>query len=462
MFSKYLSDNEIATICSEKQLVHQMLQFEIALACAQGDLGIIPKEAAEVIAESLKNAEIPPQYLAEGTLHNGIPTITLIALAKQHLPDFAKDYIHFGATSQDVLDTAQVLMIKNAITVFEKRIHVLIQNLSILIKKHAQTPMIGRTRTQQAVPIPFGLKVANWVKPFIRHLERLEQMKPRLLVVQFGGAVGTLSSFTPVTASGARVVITRDEANWGTISKKLADYLNLNDSNPWHTQRDNFAEWANWLAMVTGSLGKMAQDILIMSQTEINEIVENTEGGGKSSTMPHKNNPVLSEAIVVLARQNAQLAALQLQSMIHANERDGTAWALEWQNLPAMMTHCGTALNHALKISTHLKVNEKQMLHNFNSLNGLVYSEAASFILAQYLPRNEAKLIVEKACEAVNTSVTASGARQEGIHLADALNDLTIDLKINWHDALQADKQMGISSEIIVDILKEISEIKPS
>ena len=133
MFSKYLSDNEIATICSEKQLVHQMLQFEIALARAQGDLGIVPKEAADAIAGSLKEVEIPPQYLAEGTLHNGIPTITLIALAKKHLPDFAKDYIHFGATSQDVMDTAQVLMIKNVIVVFEKRIHLLIQNLSILI-----------------------------------------------------------------------------------------------------------------------------------------------------------------------------------------------------------------------------------------------------------------------------------------------------------------------------------------
>ena len=453
MFSKYLSDNEIATICSEKQLIHQMLQFEIALARAQGDLGIIPQEAAEAISKSLKDVEIPPQYLAEGTGQNGIPTITLMALVKKHLPDLAKDYIHFGATSQDVMDTAQVLIIKNVIPILGKRIHILIQNLSILIEKHAQTPMIGRTRTQQAVPIPFGLKVANWAKPFIRHLERLEQMKPRLLVVQFGGAVGTLSALTPVIA--------KDEANKGIkVGKKLANYLNLNYSNPWHTQRDNFAEWANWLAMVTGSLGKMAQDILLMSQTEINEIVENTEGGGKSSTMPHKNNPVLSEAIVVLARQNAQLVALQLQSMIHTNERDGTAWALEWQNLPAMMTHCGTALNHALKISTHLKINEKQMLQNLDSLNGLVYSEAASFILAQYLPRNEAKLMVEKACEAVNTSVTASGARQEGVHLADTLTTLTIDLKINWHEALQADKQMGISNKIIESILKEISELK--
>ena len=266
-------------------------------------------------------------------------------------------------------------------------------------------------------------------------------MKPRLLVVQFGGAVGTLASLNTPKGKNER----------GVIGKKLANNLNLNDSNPGHTQRDNFAEWANWLAMVTGSLGKMAQDILIMSQTEINEIVENTEGGGKSSTMPHKNNPVLSEAIVVLARQNAQLAALQLQSMIHANERDGTAWALEWQNLPLMMTHCGTALNHALTISKNIQVNEKQMLRNLDSLNGLVYSEAASFILAQYLPRNEAKMVVEEACNIIFT---------EGGHLADVLNNLTIDLKINWHEALQADKQMGISSEIIADVLKEISMLK--
>jgi 3-carboxy-cis,cis-muconate cycloisomerase len=432
MFSKYLHDPSLAMICSDEHFIRKMLDFEIALAKVQAKLGIIPQDAAKSIEESLKTLQISPESLAEGTLQNGIPTITLIHIAKKSLPENAKDYLHWGATSQDVIDTAQVLVIKEVIEIFKKRIQELLQNLALVIENQGNTPMIGRTRTQQAVPILFGQKVANWANPLIRHLERLAQMKPRLLVAQLGGAAGNLS------------VLGNDGLK---ISESLAHELDLNSSLPWHTQRDNFIEFTNWLAMLNGSLGKMGQDILLMSQTEINEVIENAAGGGKSSTMPHKNNPVLSEVLVVLAKKNAQFASIQLQSMIHGNERDGTAWLLEWENLPNMMLNAGTALNHALTISKNLKVNTQAMQKNINLLNGLVYSEATSFILAKYLPRNEAKNIVEKACQLVIL---------EEKNLTNVLENLTKDLEIDWQKELNIENHIGISKEIMNYILVQI------
>jgi 3-carboxy-cis,cis-muconate cycloisomerase len=436
MFSKYLNDQSLAVICSDEHFIRKMLDFEIALAQVQAELGIIPKRAAKSIEETLKTLHILPESLAEGTLQNGIPTITLINLAKKTLPETAKDYLHWGATSQDVMDTAQVLVIKEVIEILEKRIKEILQNLTLLIDNQGNTSTIGRTRTQQAVPILFGQKVTNWASPLLRHLERLAEMKPRLLVAQFGGAAGNLSA---LGSEGLK------------IFEALAKQLDLNFSLPWHTQRDNFAEFTNWLAMLSGSLGKMGQDILLMSQTEINEVIENATGGGKSSTMPHKNNPILSEALVVLAKKNANFAFIQLQSMIHGNERDGTAWLLEWENLPKMMLNTGTALNHALTISKNLKVNTEAMQKNLDLLNGLVYSEAASFILAKYLPRNEAKNTVEKACKMVIS---------ENISLEDALKNLTIDLKIDWHSELNIENHLGASREIMNKILAQIKQLK--
>lgn len=351
MFSTYLSDPEIARICSPESLVRQMLAFEIGLATAQGQLGIIPADAARTIAETLADITILPESLTKGTLKNGVPTIPLLALVKTHLPDSAKNHVHVGATSQDVMDTAQVLIIRAVITVLETRIGQLLNNLDKLQTRYGHVPMMGRTRTQQAMPITFGQKVDSWHQPLVRHLERLAQLKPRLLLVQLGGAVGNNSALG-------------DQAE--AVAQALATELGLGYSTPWHTQRDGFAEFTNWLALLTGTLGKFGQDMLIMAQTEIGEVVENVNGGGKSSAMPHKDNPVLSEALVVLARQNAQFAGLQLQSLVHGNERDATAWMLEWENLPRMMVNAGTALNHAVSITQTMGVHEEAMKRNLD------------------------------------------------------------------------------------------------
>lgn len=428
----YLKDPTFAKLTSFENQITKMIDFEMALAKVQGDLGIIPIEAAKSIQENLHGLTISVQELESGTLENGIPTITLLEIVKKSLPDIAKDYLHFGATSQDVMDTAQVLVSQEALESIEKSISDLLQKFGQLIEKQGNNPMIGRTRTQQAVPILFGQKVASWASPLLRHLDRLAELKPRLLTVQFGGAAGNLSALGK---------------NGLKISERLADELQLNSSFPWHNQRDNFAEFASWLAILSGILGKMGADLLVMSQTEIGEAVENGKGG-KSSTMPHKNNPILSEALVVLARKNGALLAVQMQSLIHASERDGTSWALEWDNLPAMMNNAGTAIKHAVTIAKNLQINTLAMNNNLNKTNGLIFSEAATFILAKKMPKNKAKQIIEKACEKVVL---------EQKYLADMLQELTQDLQINWHDELRIEKHLGISKEIMEGVLAQIN-----
>lgn len=347
MYATYLSDPDMAHLSSEERFIGHMLTFERALARMQGRLGMIPTESAKSIDSTLATLIIRPESLAEGTAQNGVPTIPLLAQVRAALPDAVKPHLHWGATSQDVMDTAQVLICQEAIALLEGRLQTLLANLSNLQTQYSQLFMMGRTRTQQALPIRFGHKISTWQRPLLRHIERLEQLKPRLLLVQLGGAVGDRAAF------GEQGEV---------LARALADELGLGYAPAWHTERDGLTEFTNWLALLTGTLGKLGQDILIMGQTEIGEVVENKAGGGKSSSMPHKNNPVLSEALVALARQNAQFAALQLQSLVHGNERDATAWLLEWENLPRMLVITGTSLRHAISIAQTMGVNEKKAM----------------------------------------------------------------------------------------------------
>lgn len=425
MYSQYLSDSKIQSLVDGTAVLNKMVLVEIALAKVQAKQGIIPKEASKEITKKLKHFAPPVEDLAQGTLQNGIPTISLLALAKKNLSAPTKDYLHFGATSQDIIDTATILVIKDVVKEFENRLLKIIKKLTSLSRKHEQTYMVARTRTQQAIPMSFGLKVHNWVQPLQRHLDRCKEMKSRLLVVQFGGAGGNLAAL--------------DDRGWET-AQLLANELKLNFSGIWHNQRDNIAEFSNWMSLVAGSFGKMAQDILLLSQTEIGAIEEQKKGGGKSSTMPHKNNPVLSEAIVALARFSIQLSANNTNAMLHAHERDTSAWALEWLTLPQMMISIGTILNHSWIISKNIQVNKKRMQANLEMLNGLIFSEQATFILCQFMTKKEAKVKVNQACQLVE---------DKGIHLAEALKRVLPDMTIAWKEVLQAKNYQGITNQIL-------------
>jgi 3-carboxy-cis,cis-muconate cycloisomerase len=419
LYSQYLSDIEIDNLVEDRAFINYMIYVEIVLSKVQSKQGIIPKSAANEIAQKLKDFSPLHDTLTSGTLHNGIPTIALLREIRKELSTEAQGYIHWGATSQDIMDTATILMIRDVIQVLEKRLSIIIKTLRTLAQKHEQTYMVARTRTQQAIPFSFGLKVNNWVQPLDRHLERLSQLKPRLLVVQLGGAAGNLAGLGN---------------NGYETAQLLAEELDLNYSGIWHSQRDNISEFSNWMALVAGSFGKMAQDILLLSQTEIGEVMENGSEGGKSSTMPHKNNPVLSEAILALSKYTAQLAGLNMQAMIIGHERDASAWISEWLTLPQMMSATGTILTHVMTISRNITVNKEAMQANLEKLNGLIYSEQATFILCKYMSMKEAKNNVGTACQLV---------LDEGIHLADALDKLLPSLEVKWRDLLQAKNYQG-------------------
>ena len=348
IFSKYLGDEQMLQLVSDEALIKKILQFEMALAKSEATVGIIPADAADEINNVLTQLKINPADLAAGTLKNGIPVITLLSLVKEKLSDDAKMHLHYGATSQDVMYTAQILMMQDAINLTEERITGLIKNCTKLLKEYGQTTCMAHTRGQQAIPITFGVKINAWLQPMQRQLQRIQEIKKRLLIVQLGGAAGTLAVYSDKAAQ---------------LIESLAKELQLQQASSWHTQRDNLCEFTNWLAMLTGILGKMGADILVMAQSEINEVQESIEGG-KSSAMPHKSNPVLSEALVALARLNATLQSQQLQSLVHTNERDATAWILEWNAIPQMLINTGTALNHAISITESIKINTEAMKQN--------------------------------------------------------------------------------------------------
>ena len=326
-----------------------MLTFEANLARAQQKLGIIPSSAAEAINAVIDNAKISPDDLAEGTLQHGIPVIPLLAVVKNLLDEDSKPFLHYGATSQDTLDTAQVLIALDGIGVLSWMVTEFESNLKNLDDKYGLTQCMARTRGQLAAPTTFGSRIRSWSQPVSRQNEKLKQLLPRLLKVQLGGAVGDLAFF---------------KSDGKALVDDLASRLGLASAQSWHSQRDSLAEFTNWLAMFSSITGKMGADILVMSQNEVGEVEELGDGGGKSTTMPHKNNPVLSEALVALARLNASLQSRMLQGMIHSGERDATAWILEWETLRQMMIYTAASLSHAVKITAKMKVHTEIMEKN--------------------------------------------------------------------------------------------------
>lgn len=399
LLSAAFGDEEIAARFSDRQGVEAMLEVETALARAEAGLGLIPAAAAERIGACATPERIDMAALAAGVARDGVPVIALVAALREAVGAEAASYVHWGATSQDVMDTALVLQLRRALADIEPRLERLITRLGALAERHRATVMAGRTHSQQAVPITFGLKVAGWLLPLVRHRRRLDELRPRLLVVQFGGAAGTLA------ALGDRGL---------EVMEALARELGLAAAAmPWHTQRDGLAELAGWLALLTGSLAKMAQDVILLAQSEIGELAEGGDAGG-SSTMPQKRNPIASEQIVAAARLNAQLLAAMSQAMIQEQERGTHGWQLEWLALPQMAVLTGAALGHALRLAETLAVDEARMAKNISRHNGLILAEAASYALARVMPRAAAHERVREA---------SRRAAREDRHLIEVLRE---------------------------------------
>jgi 3-carboxy-cis,cis-muconate cycloisomerase len=331
--SGLFGDEEIEALLGADAELAAMLRFEIALAEAEAETGIIPREAASAIAKALPGFKPDMAMLRNGVASDGVVVPELVRQMREAVGAPHADRLHFGATSQDVVDTALVLRLKPVLDVFERRLDELTDRFSQLVERFGKKPLMGRTRMQAAIPITVGDRIRSWRDPLMRHRRRLEALRPSLLTIQFGGAAGTLDKLG---------------GKGKAIRAALAERLGLVDAPQWQSQRDRMAEFASLVSLLTGSLGKFGQDIALMAQAG-DEIA--LSGGGGSSAMPHKQNPVAAEILVTLGRFNAtQLSGIH-HALIHEQERSGSAWSLEWLILPQMIVATGSALRLAAELA---------------------------------------------------------------------------------------------------------------
>lgn len=428
-----LGDAEIAACFTDAASVDAMARFEVALARAEASHGVIPAAAADVIVAKASGFAADFTQMGASTAGSAVPTIALVQQMRAHIDDEASAYLHWGATSQDVIDTALVLRLGTVLDVLEARLVRLTRTLAEQARAHRETVLPARTRYQQALPTSLGLKLASWLAPLPRQLERLAQMKPRLLCVQFGGAAGTLSALNDRGVA---------------VMESLADELGLHaPPMHWHSQRDALAELGSWLSILTGVLGKLGQDIALHQQSEVGELRESDDPSrGGSSTMPQKANPIGAEAMVALARFNAGLLGTLHQAQVQENERGGPGWQLEWMTLPQMLTAAGAALNHALAFASDMVVDAERMRTNLASGFGLIMAEAYTFALAEHMPRPDAQALVKGACRQ---------ALAEQRELLDVLKTLT-DAPVDWARAANPVNYLGVADEFIERVLATV------
>lgn len=321
-------DQEIGGLFSLDSEIARALAFEAALAEAQAQSGQIAPAAAAAIAEACRHFRPDETLLAGGVRRDGMIVPELVRQLRACLPEAHRDALHLRSTSQDVIDTVAVMGFGAALDVLRGRLQAVIALIEDIDRRFGQVPQMARTRMQRALPFTLHERLQAWAAPLHRHADRLRELGPRVLVLQLGGPIGA------------------DDGPW---CRELARLLKLSlPARSWHTARDGFAELASWASLVTGSLGKIGQDIAMMAQNEIAEVV--IAGGGKSSAMHHKSNPVDAEILVALARYNAGQVGIVHQALVHEQERSGAAWALEWMTLPAMLETAGAALTHCLEL----------------------------------------------------------------------------------------------------------------
>lgn len=385
----FSTDAMRAIFCDGARL-QGMLDFEAALARAEAKLGLIPAAAVPAIAPACHADAFDMAQLSSATASAGNPAIPMVKMLTARVaatdPE-ASRYAHWGATSQDVMDTGLVLQLRRALALIETDLDGLGDALASLAQQHKCTPIAGRTWLQHATPITFGLKAAGWLSAIERHRTRLAEIKPRLLMLQFGGAAGTLAA---LGGQGLQV------------AQVLAEELDLAlPEMPWHTQRDRLVELATVLGLLAGTLGKIARDVSSLMQTEFAEAFEPAGvGKGGSSTMPHKRNPVGAAVAVAASMRVPGLVATMLSAMVQEHERGFGNWHAEWETLPEICLLTAGALQQMRLAMEGLEVDAERMRVNLDVTHGLIYAEAVSMALAERLGRQGAHHVVEEACRA--------------------------------------------------------------
>jgi 3-carboxy-cis,cis-muconate cycloisomerase len=399
IFQGIFTSEPMRRIWSDENRTQKYLDIEAALARVQGRLGLIPQHAADEIVRHCHLDQIDLAKLREQTERIGYPILGVVSQLNALCKDKLGEYCHWGATTQDITDTATVLQIRESLELVDADLTAISAALAKLARKHRDTPMIGRSNLQQAIPVTFGYKMAGLLAAIERHRERLAQLRPRVLVGEFAGAAGTLASLEK-----------------GAMETQAGLMQELGLAQPliaWHTVRDSIAEVGAFLGLVGGTLGKLSMDVKLMMQTEVGEVYEPYyHGRGSSSTMPQKRNPISScyiHAAISVVRQHS--AAL-MDAMVADHERSTGPWQIEWIVLPETFCLMAGALKQSRVVLEGLEVDEARMRHNIDVTQGLVMSEAVMMGLGPFIGREYAHDLVYDICrEAVKS----------GRHLLDLL-----------------------------------------
>jgi 3-carboxy-cis,cis-muconate cycloisomerase len=387
-FDPLFRGDAMRRVFSDRGRLQGILDFEAALARAQARAGVVPAAAAAAIAGQCRADLYDLAALAQATATAGnsaIPIVNELTRRVAGVDPAAAHYVHWGATSQDAMDTGLVLQLRQGLDRIEADAYQLGDALANLAARYKETPIAGRTWLQHATPTTFGLKAAGWLGAVGRHVERLRAVRPRALVLQFGGAAGTLAALGDHAEATAAL---------------LAQELRLRPAElPWHAHRDRLAEVAVTLGLVVGSLGKMARDVALLTQSEIAEVAEpSAPGRGGSSSMPQKRNPVGCATVLAAAARVPALVSVVLAAMPQEHERGLGGWQAEWETLPEILLLAGGTLAQMLHLMEGLRVDTGRMRANLEATRGLIYAEAVSTALARAIGHAAAHQRVERAC----------------------------------------------------------------
>ena len=381
LYKGIYTSEEMNKVFSDESLLQKWLDAEAALALAEAEAGLIPEEAAQEIAKKAKYENLDMKTIREGIVETSHPLITLIRSLEKVCDGDAGGYVHWGATTQDIMDTAVVLQMKEAQNLLLEQLHQFLDTCLKLANDHKDTIMPGRTHGQHALPVTLGYKIAIWADEIGRHIERLEEGKKRYLMGQFAGAAGTLAS---ISEHGL------------DVQERYCRILGLEQPTiTWHVERDGFAEFANIIAMISGTVGKIANEIINLQKSEIGEIEEGfAMGKVGSSTMPHKRNPMVCEYVVGLTRLVQRNATLGLDGMIQEHERDMTFWLTEWAFIPQICILTSSGLQQMQGVLEGLIVHKENMNRNLYLLQGLIVSENLMLTLGKFVGRQVAHDLV--------------------------------------------------------------------
>ena len=407
-FGDLFSTPAMREVFGDENRIRTWLRFEAALASAQAECGIVPSEAAKTIERAARLENLDLDAMKAEYDRVGFPISPLVhQLARACGPESAR-WIHWGATTQDVIDTGLVLQMREGLALIESDADAVIDALARLVHDHRHTVMAGRTFQQQAAPISFGFKAAVWLEEMLRHRRRLPELKRRVLVCQYGGAVGTLST---LGEDGLRV------------RAKLAAKLALEEpAISWHTARDAWAELVHWLAMVGATLGKIGNEVATLMRSEVNELREPYRPGrGASSTMPQKRNPIAAPPILAIAHRLRECVASQLFAMIQEHERSVASQPLEWLAIPEAFLLLSGSLKRSRETLEELDVDADRMRRNLEASGGFLMAESVMMGLATHIGRQEAHEWV---------SAAAGRARDAGRSLRE---ELVSDPRISTH-----------------------------